>query len=489
MSAYLPALQIILPLVSAPFCLILRKTNAVWLFTFIISLAAFVISSIVLYRVYQHGVITLAPGGWLAMSGIALHIDHLSAYALIGITAISSAILLAANPISAERSVLNGHVRLYVCYLICLAGLSGMIVSADLVSIFLFLEASIFAACFMISLGSDRRAGMAAFRYFVLQMLGSVLILAGMLFLYADTGSINMQVIALQLSVLSGSGSLSIAYDLLVIGLCLKLALFPFHIWLPQVYRFAPPAVTALLATAVLQVVGYLMLRFTALFFAGEFTAANLPILNLLIAVSLAAVILASITAIFQDDMKLLLAYATIAQAGYLVLGFSLNHPAGFSASIIQLFNHALISGTLFIALMALIYRTGNSAIDAIAGLGKHMPWTMSALILAGLSLAGIPPTAGFVGKWHLLIAAFDKDWWPVAVLVLIGSILTLVYLWKIIESAYFRPAASRHREAPACFLAPLWILAVSNIYFGIDTRLTAGTGRFIAEGIFGISQ
>jgi len=489
MSAYLPALQIILPLASAPVCLALRKSNAVWLFTFINSLAAFFISTIVLYKVYQQGGITLDPGGWLAMSGLALYIDHLSAYALFGVTAVSSAILLAANPINTERSVPGSHVQFYICYLICLAGLSGMIVSGDLVSAFVFLEVAIFAACFMISLGNDRQAGVVAFRFFVLQILGSVLILAGMLLLYADTGSINMQVIALQLTAVSGSNSLSIAYDLLVIGLCLKLALFPFHVWLPQVYRVASPAVTALLATAILQVAGYLLLRFTALFYAAEFTAANLPILNLLVAASLAAVILASIIAIFQDDMKLLLAYATIAQAGYLVLGFSLNHPSGFSASIIQLFNHALISGTLFIALMALIHRTGSSAIGSVAGLGKCMPWTMSALILAGLSLAGMPPTAGFVGRWYLLVAAFDNDLWPIAVLVLIGSILTLVYLWKIIEPAYFQTASSRHREAPACFLIPLWIFAVSNIYFGIDTRLTAGTGRFIAEGIFGISQ
>ena len=163
----------------------------------------------------------------------------------------------------------------------------------------------------------------------------------------------------------------------------------------------------------------------------------------------------------------------------------------GLQATLLHLFNHALMKGALFLALAAVVYRIGSVDISAFRGLGKTMPLTMAAIVGGGLSLIGVPLTVGFVSKWHLILAAFNADLWFVGLLVVIGSILALYYVWGIIEAAYFcdpEPGTSNteagllRREAPLSLLIPTWILIGANIYFGIDTRLTVDISAQIAR-------
>ncbi|MCA1797711.1 MAG: hypothetical protein LC645_09290 [Geobacteraceae bacterium] len=196
---------------------------------------------------------------------------------------------------------------------------------------------------------------------------------------------------------------------------------------------------------------------------------------SILLLPSLAAILVGSMVAIFQYDIKRMLAYSSIAQIGYMTLGISLNSHAGLSAGILHMFNHALMKGALFMVMGAVVYRTGSAYLNDFRGLGRRMPWTMAAFVLGGMSLIGFPLTAGFISKWILVEATIEAGWWPVTGIVLIGSLLAVIYLWRVIETAYFNP---RHEiehgtdEAPLSLLFPMWILVGANIYFGIDTSI-----------------
>jgi multicomponent Na+:H+ antiporter subunit D len=182
--------------------------------------------------------------------------------------------------------------------------------------------------------------------------------------------------------------------------------------------------------------------------------------------------------------MKRLLAFSSIAQIGYIVIGFSLVSQLGLTAAILHLFNHALIKSTLFIGAGILLYRANTTELGSLRGLGRDMPWTFAAITLAGLSLIGVPGTVGFVTKWYLLEAAVEKGMWIVVITIVLGSVLAIGYVWKIVENLYFRSKRKVHIQdvtsgdsaiarTPKTMSAALWIGAILCIFFGLNTELS----------------
>jgi len=194
--------------------------------------------------------------------------------------------------------------------------------------------------------------------------------------------------------------------------------------------------------------------------------------------------------AIFQTNVKRMLAYSSVAQIGYMILGVSLVSVTGLTSTLSHLFNHALMKGTLFMALGCISLRIGAASLDRMAGVGRIMPWSMGAFVIGGLSLIGAPLTAGFVSKWYLIVGALERGWWPVAVLILLTSLLAVIYIWRVVEAAYFKPApeGSTQREAPLALLIPAWTLALANLYFGMETSLNAGVARQAAATLLGVA-
>jgi multicomponent Na+:H+ antiporter subunit D len=193
--------------------------------------------------------------------------------------------------------------------------------------------------------------------------------------------------------------------------------------------------------------------------------------------------------AIFQDDIKRMLAYSSVAQIGYMVLGMSLVSVTGLTGGIVHLFNHALMKSGLFLVMACVLLRTGSTRLEAFRGLGRRMPVTMAAFVVAGLSLIGVPATVGFVSKWYLVTGAIDRGLWPVAVLILVSSLLALVYIWRVVEVAYFRQRpddAPEVSEAPISLLGPIWVLAGATVFFGIFTSLSVGTASAAARMLLG---
>jgi multicomponent Na+:H+ antiporter subunit D len=174
-----------------------------------------------------------------------------------------------------------------------------------------------------------------------------------------------------------------------------------------------------------------------------------------------------------------------------MLIGIGLASTTGTGAAILHIFNHALMKGALFLALGAVAYRIGAVTLRDFAGLGRRMPWTMAAIALGGLSLIGVPPTVGFISKWYLVLGTLEQGLWPIAVLILIGSLLALVYIWRLIEAAYFEAPASNSvevREAPASMLIPTWALVAANFYFGIQTDVSVGAAMRSAGALMGSS-
>ncbi|MCC4832518.1 monovalent cation/H+ antiporter subunit D family protein [Shewanella sp. 10N.7] len=491
MLAHLPILQVVVPLIAAPLCWFLNRSKLVWIFALIVCAATCVNSILLLIEVMKSGTIIYELGGWEAPWGIEYRIDKLNAFLLLIISTIGTVVLFAANTSIQKELDKDRHTLFYSLYLLSLTGMFGIVATGDAFNVFVFLEISSLSAYALIGLGRDRRALWAAYQYLIMGTIGATFILIGIGMLYQMTGTLNMSDLATRLVDVGHTRTVFVAFAFLIVGICLKLALFPLHLWLPNAYAYAPSIVTAFLAATATKVAVYLLIRFTFTVFGISFSFTSLPLQSILMVLGLVGVFAASITAIYQQNVKHILAYSSIAQVGYMIIGYSINTSTGVMATLLHLFNHALMKGALFLALGAVMYRIGSVQLKQFQGLGREMPLTMSAIVIGGLSLIGVPLTVGFVSKWYLLVASVEAGMWPVAVLILLGSLLAIVYIWRIVEMAYFKPPLpSREavKEAPWTFLVPIWILVFANIYFGIDTRLSVQVAQAASQSLFGIN-
>jgi multicomponent Na+:H+ antiporter subunit D len=249
--------------------------------------------------------------------------------------------------------------------------------------------------------------------------------------------------------------------------------------------------VSAFLASTATKVAHYLLIRFCFGIFGVALVFETVGIDVLLLPLSVLAMFVGSIAAIYQTDFKRLLAYSSIAQIGYMTLGFSLATEAGVSAGLIHVFNHALMKGALFLVAACVTWRIGGTNIEAMKGLGQRMPITMAAMVVAGLALVGVPGTVGFVSKWALVSAALEKDELLIAFLIMASSVLALVYIWKVVEVAYFAsPEADiEKKEAPFRLLVPTWILVGASIYFGIFSGFAVDVAELAAAQLFTVGM
>lgn len=488
MTAHLPILQVIIPLLAAPICLILKRAQLAWLFSLIASSLALLISILLLQQVMTSGVISYELGGWQAPWGIEYRIDKLNAFVLLIISSISTLVLIAAQASIEKEIPKDKHTLFYVLYLLSLTGMLGIVATGDAFNVFVFLEISSLSAYALIALGTNRRALWASYQYLIMGTIGATFILIGIGLMYQMTGTLNMQDLSQRLPEVAETRTVFVAFAFLIVGVCLKLALFPLHLWLPNAYAYAPSIVTAFFAATATKVAIYLLIRFTFTVFGLSFSFTAVPLQTLFMGLGLIGIFVASSAAIYQNNIKLVFAYSSIAQIGYMIVGFSLNSVTGLTSTLLHLFNHALMKSAIFLALAAVMFRVGNVQIDNFRGLGRQMPLTMAAIVVGGVSLIGVPLTVGFVSKWYLLTALVEQGWWPIAGLILLGSMLAVVYIWRIIEVAYFTqplPNNSPVKEAPIIFLLPMWTLVIANIYFGIDTRLSVQVAEAAAQSLF----
>lgn len=480
--ANLPALQVAVPLIAAPLCTFLRFRNGAWGFALLVSAVVFWMAWTLLQQVLDGGTISYHMGGWAPPIGIEYRVDRANAFVLLIVATISLITLPFAKK-TVEREVpTDKHHLFYSAWLLCVTGLLGIAITGDAFNVFVFLEISSLSSYVLIAAGRDPRALTASFQYLVLGTLGATFILIGVGLLYIMTGTLNMMDLAARLPAVAETTPVLAAAGFLTVGIALKAALFPAHFWLPNGYAFSPSAVSVLLSATATKVSIYLLLRFELTVFGDIPAVENFNFATLLMPFAVAAFGLGSVAAIFQDDVKRLLAYSSVAQIGYMVVGLGFASVDGVTAGIVHLFNHALMKAALFMAAGAVFMRAGGVQLANFAGMGRRMPLTMFAFVLAGLSLIGVPLTVGFVSKWYLVLAALQAGTagYVIAGLILMSSLLAVIYVWRVVEVAYFRdphPDAPRE-EAPLSLLVPMWLLVIACFWFGIDSSFTVGIAR-----------
>ena len=327
----------------------------------------------------------------------------------------------------------------------------------------------------------DRRALTASFDYLIMGTLGASFYIIGVGFLYAATGTLNMAELAAQLPALTGNRSVQVGFAFIVVGLGLKAAMWPLHQWLPNAYGYSPSFVTMFLAATATKVALYALIRWLFTIFNPAYPFEQAIFTFVFAPLGIAAMVFCSFQAVFQTDVRRMLAYSSVAQVGYMILGISIATTAGVTAGLLHLFNHALMKGALFMAIAGICLNYKGTTIRDFAGLGRSAPFTMAAFAIAALSLIGVPLTAGFISKLQLGYALFDHGWWWAVLLVVFSSFLAVFYVGRILQSVFFLPPANprkTRKEAPLLLLVPLWILALANIYFGIDASFPAGLAR-----------
>ena len=443
----LPALVVICPLLVAPLLIIIKHRLWVRALT-LVALGASMCCAFTLLGLSATESVHYNMGGWAVPLGIEYRIDALSALTLTLITTIgfiSAWVGLSGSGISIREE--RAHF-FAVAFLLCFAGLCGMAATGDAFNFFVFLEISSLSSYALVSMGMHRRALRAAFTYLVLGTIGGTFILIGIGLAYQLTGTLNFDDLASRLKAVDGIATKQVAFAFFFVGLAIKLAVFPVHQWLPGAYGEAPSAVSGFLAGTSTKVIFAAFVRVIFVLFGTQFAFGELHFDKVLIALSLAAMFIGSAAAIYQQRLKRLLAYSSIAQIGYLTLGLALDSPQGVSASLMHMVNHGLTKAALFLAAACALHRVGSDKLSELNGLHKRMPLTHGLLLLGMLGLIGIPGTACFSSKWLLLVATLDAGQTWLAFAIGFSSLLALAYGFRVVQHTYFGQAQQAEHDA-----------------------------------------
>jgi len=460
-----PLLFVIIPLAAAAIIAVFYR---VWersgdVFTNVAN-AALLVLSLALVPIVMKGEIISYDWGHSSSLGIHFSIDSLSLLMLI----IISVICLAASLYSVNyMERYTSKPRYYILLMLMIAGMNIVPLAADLVNLYIGIEIAAVACYALVAFGVEREYLEASFKYQIMGTVGTLCILPGIAFLYHMTGSLN--IVELH-GILAGQGLTPIllfSAILLLCGLGLKAAYMPFHAWLPDAHSTAPSPVSAILSGVFIKVIGlYGMIR--VFFCIFEMTTTISWILMVFGSISL---LLGVLLALGQWDSKRLLAYHSISQMGYILLGLGIATPLGILGGLFHLVNHALFKGLLFLDAGSVEMQTGTRELKELGGLNQKMPVTGITSAIASLSISGFPPFNGFWSKLIIIIAAIQAGYPWFAAIAAVGSILTMASFLKVEKYIFFGSLPEKLqkvKEAPMLMCIPMVLLAALCLGIGI---------------------
>ena len=372
MVAQHPVLVIIIPLISAILIPLLSRINRDlgWFTALSGTLLSFICSLILLSSVMATGRISYHLGGWNPPWGIEYAVDHLNGFVLVIITFIAFAVAYYSKK-SVDKEIGEEKAPLfYSVYMLFVTGITGVTITGDIFNLYVFIEITSLSAYTLIAMGTRREALIASFNYLILGTIGGTFILLGVGYLYMVTGTLNMADLSRLLPDLYSSNAVRTAFAFFTVGLSLKIALFPLHIWLPKAYTEAPSVVSTVVAATATKVMAYVLIRIMFTVFTVDFNVNVLPVTTILIILSSVAIIMGSVLALAQTNLKRMLAYSSIGQIGYIVLGVALVNKLAMTGALIHILNHALMKGALFMVAGVLVYTTGAADISRASGYG-----------------------------------------------------------------------------------------------------------------------
>jgi multicomponent Na+:H+ antiporter subunit D len=394
------------------------------------------------------GPIRYAVGGWPGPWGIELWLDGLSTLIAVLVAGMACFASFAqtfgpdGKPGSPGTSALREGL-LRGALLLLVGGLIGIVVTRDVFNLFVFLEISSLAAYTLIASGGGR-ATVAAFRYLLAGTAAGSLYLFGVGFLYALTGTLNMDDLAVRLPSVDAGAALTVAVVLIAVGLSIKAALFPLHGWLPDTYVYMPTPAAGFIAAVMAKVSAYALLRLLGEVLAG--TAAGAVVLEITLWLGVFGVVAGGVMAVAQRAVTRMLAWSSISAMGMILIGVGMGSALAITGALFHVVAHALAKGCLFFGAGGIRSRQGGDEVGRWAGLGARAPLTLAALTIAALSMIGIPPTAGFFSKYYLLsasVAAGGAAGIAAFAAIILSSLLATVYFLRVLEAAWFRKASS----------------------------------------------
>lgn len=472
----LPIINLLMLLSMALIIPLLRKRsfNRTLVLGLIVLCLVLVSSLFIVIHVSTVGPIIYQMGGHDSRVGIELKIDSLAAIIALFIVGLSIVIYIYSCGDATEGIEEREYGRYYILLFILMFALFGILYTNDLFNTYVFMEILSITTCSIISIKRKKDTYTSAFRYVMLNEIGSLSYLFGVALIYMITGYTNIDLAS---AVIQGNWTLYqaniiIALGFMIIGIGIKSAIFPFHIWLPDAHSSAPSSSSATLSAIVVKV--YIIVLIKLLFrLFGIDILNHFNMSTVLIIIASVGMIMGSMFAIAQKDIKRMLGYSSVSQIGYIVMGIGLFSTLGVSASIFHIISHGMMKAALFLSVGLVIYQKKIRRVDQFAGLGYQMPITMTVFSIAALGMIGIPLTSGFISKLNLGIAALDHHQGILIIVVILSGLLNVIYYLPIMISAFLKDNPEKVRyvkleKAPFTMLFSIVVLGIAILGFGV---------------------
>jgi len=471
MSHQLPAILFLLPLFAAISMPVVCLKHRHWSKSISLTiLAAMVLVSILnLHNVVNHGEVRYVFSGWTAPLGIEWVADGLASVILVLLSVLGLLGVVFTGPTSPKA--LGGRiVHYYTLILLFFSALTGIVFAGDLFNIFVFLEVAAISSYALIGVAGGR-ALFAAFRYLILGTIGASIYLLGVSYLYAVTGTLNMADMADKLPLLLGSKAIVGGLLFIFIGLGIKMALVPFHSWMPEAYAYAPDSVSPIMASLITKIVLLAWVRIIYWVLSASIVIFDIPILQLVAVLGALAAVIGASLALAQRDIKMMFAYGGISHIGIILIGIGQGNQTGFVGGIFYLLNDAVMQAALFFIAGVAFYQYGVRTIDDLGRVGKQAPWLTGSLIVVALGMIGLPPTGGFFGKWNIILGALEASNYVSVAAVLLATLLTLAYFVKLFEGIFRQTSTGfdlQFGEFPLSFKMTLGVTSAAIMLLGL---------------------
>ncbi|NQS99952.1 MAG: monovalent cation/H+ antiporter subunit D family protein [Candidatus Omnitrophica bacterium] len=422
------------------------------------------LSLISLYIFNQQGALSYSMGGWKAPVGIEMVLDGLTAFMLVTVNVVAFCIALYSIDYMKK---FTAKWKFYTLFLLMLGGMNGVIITGDLFNLFVFLEIAAVASYALVAFGTERHELEAAFKYAIMGTVGSLFVLLAIAFLYSYTSTLNMADMAAVLTQKGMEGLAVMVSVMFIMGFGLKAAVVPFHAWLADAHPSAPAPISAMLSGVLIKTLGvYALCRifYTVIGVDPKISSALLFLGTL-------SMVVGGLLALGQWDLKRLMAYSSISQIGYIILGISLGTPLGILGGLFHLFNHSVFKSLLFLNSGAIEYATGTRDLQKMGGLAKAMPTTATTGMTGAMSIAGIPPFSGFWSKLLIIMAAVQAEKYSYAFWAVLVSILTLGMYLKAVRYAFFgnlKASIRKINRVPVFMKLSMIILALICLLGGV---------------------
>ncbi len=457
-------LPIATPLMGAMIALVIRRFPRAQSYG---SLGAMLLglsfSLMLLWRVMDSGeAVVMQVGGWRFPYGISLVGDPLSA-----LFAVMTQLVLASGLIYAlgSKDAVITYPPFYPLFLMLATGLTGAFLTGDLFNLFVFAELLVISGTVLTAASDDRFGTEAAYKYYYMSLLASTFMLLAIGSFYVSYGTLNMADLAARIADRPDGILLAPAIALLMATFMIKSAVFPFHFWQPDFHAAAPTAVSAMLSSVVVKVGVYGFLRMTTLLFVEQ-----APLIRgILLALGVAGVIFGGLSAVGTHNVKRMLAYSTLAQIGFILVGIGWGTAPAIAAAVVFSFNHSLIKAAMLMLAGYVASRAPvkSASFEVVTGVGRHLPAAGLLFFLGGLSLSGIPPTNGFVSKMLLFRSGIAAEEYVPLLIIGLASILTLVYVVRAFQAIWWHAPHEGSKPKPTgdSLLAPALLIGLVLLF------------------------